>query len=406
MNKLTLSAAETPRHIPAHLIGDYPFVRGRISTERPHDIAQRIQDTETRAGWYVPALFADVGGWVFRHVADNKAIGANTEHFSNAAASPFGTMTGGSWRSVPNEMDPPEHGAYRAMLNPLFVPRKVAELDEKIRLYARAHVEAFREVGHCDFMTDFAYKFPINIFMELMGLPQERVGEFLEWERQLIHGEAYADIVSGARRSVDYLREEIAAHRAAPRNDIIGFLLRARAGGKDLSDDDLLGLCFNLFIGGLDTVTTHMGFFFRHLAENPQHQAELREHPDRMGDAVDELMRAYACSTNQKLCIKDIEVGGIQIRAGECAAVSGPLAGRDRAEYPDADLIRFDRRPRTISFGYGPHLCIGIHLAKRELRIAMETVLEMLPEFSVAPGVAIISRLGAIPQPTELPLVW
>jgi len=395
-----------PDHISPDMIGDFPLVRGRVSNERPHDIIQRLQDNETRRGWYVPALFADKGAWIFRSLEDNRAVSGNPHHFSNSEAAPFAQMTGGDWRSLPNEYDPPEHASYRALMNPLFTPKKMAALDEKIRHYAEQYVLAFRDTGKCEFMHDFAYKFPINIFMELMGLPQDRVDEFLAWERGLIHGETLEEMVSGARNSVDYLRQEIAEHRARPRDDLIGYALNAEINGRKLTDSELLGFCFNLFIGGLDTVTTHMAFFFRHLAENPHHQAELRQHPDRMDDAIDEMMRAYACSTNQKLCIKDIEIGGIHIRAGEYAAVSGPLAGRDRSAYPDADIVRFDRRPRTISFGFGPHLCVGMHLARRELRFAMEAMLKHLPEFSIEPGVVIKSRLGAIPQPMTLPLVW
>lgn len=105
MEDTLFTKAVVPDHIPPELIGDYPLQRGRVSMERPHDIIQRIQDTEKRAGWFVPGLFGDRGGWVFRAIKDNRAIGIDTDHFSNAAASPFGEMTGGSWRQLPNEYE-------------------------------------------------------------------------------------------------------------------------------------------------------------------------------------------------------------------------------------------------------------------------------------------------------------
>lgn len=395
-----------PDHVPADLVGDYPLMRGRTSTERPHDLIQRLQDSEMRPGWYVPGLFSTTGGWVFRSMAHNSLIGPDTEHFSNSAAAPFGEMAGGTWRAVPNDYDPPEHSWYRRVLNPMFTPREMARLDDRMRAYADRYVGAFRDRGNCEFMQDFAYKFPINIFLELMGLPQERVDEFLEWERILIHGESLEEMKRSVLRVAEYMEREIVDCRARPREDIITRSLNAEAGGRRLDESEMLGLCFLLFLGGLDSVTTHMGFFFRHLAENPRHQAQLRADPMLIDAAVDELMRAYSATTSQKLCIKDIEIGRIRIRAGDCVAVSGPLAGRDRAAFPDADVIRFDRRPRTISFGYGPHLCLGIHLARRELRIALETMLRCLPEFAIAPGGVIESRLGAIPQPMQVPLVW
>jgi len=395
-----------PDHVSPDLLGDYPLRRGRTSTERPHDLIQKLQDDETRRGWYVPTLFATTGGCVFRSMADNSLIGPDTEHFSNSASAPFGEMAGGTWRAVPNDYDPPEHSWYRRVLNPMFVPREMAKLDEKIRTYAEQYVGEFRDRGSCEFMQDFAYKFPINIFLELMGLPQERVDEFLEWERVLIHGDSLEEMKRSVCRVAQYMEREILDHRVRPRDDLISRALDAEVAGRRLNESEMLGLCFLLFLGGLDSVTTHMGFFFRHLAENPQHQAQLRADPTLIDAAVEELMRAYSATTMQKLCVKDIEIGGIRIRAGDSVAVSGPLAGRDRAVFPDADVIRFDRKPRTISFGYGPHLCLGIHLARRELRIALEAMLRCLPEFAIAPGALIESRLGAIPQPMQVPLVW
>jgi cytochrome P450 len=399
-------SATIPNHIPRELIGEYPLVRGRTSTERPHDLIQRLQDEETRSGWYVPGLFADSGGWVFRSMADNSLIGPNVEHFSNTASAPFGALTGGTWRAVPNDYDPPEHSWYRRVLNPAFTPREMAKLEVKIRAHAHKYVSEFREQRSCEFMRDFAYKFPINIFLEFMGLPQERASEFLGWERGLIHGESLQEMKDCALQVVEYMEGEIGDHRARPREDLISYAANAEVSGRRLDESEMLGLCFLLFLGGLDSVTTHLGFFFRHLAEHPEHQAALRAEPTLIDPAVEELMRAYASITSQKLCIKDIEIAGIQIRVGDSVAVSGPLAGRDRGAFPDADVVRFDRKPRTISFGYGPHMCLGIHLARRELRIAMETMLGELPEFSLAPGVVIESRLGAIPHPMQVPLVW
>lgn len=395
-----------PAHVPPELVGEYPFVRGRYTTEIAGEIAQQVQDTEPREIWFAPNLFAEGGGWVFRRIRDMRAVALDTEHFSNKDFAPFAQMTGGSWNMIPAEQDPPVHSAYRMMINPLFTPRAIAALDESISCYASDYVAAFRDKGECEFMSDFAFRFPISVFMELMGLPKDRLDDFLEWETQLIHGSDFDEITKATCEVVGYLRNLIEERRDAPGDDFIGFGFKAKFQGRSLTDDELLGFFFNLFIGGLDSVTTHMGHFFRHLAEHPEHQAELRAHPDRIANAVDELLRAYGATTTMRTCIKDIEINGVLIKKGDRIAMSALLAGRDRDEFDDADVVRFDRRPRHMSLGYGPHLCIGMHLAKRELRIAMETMLAMLPEFRIKPGAEISTDLGGAAQTLSVPLVW
>jgi cytochrome P450 len=118
------------------------------------------------------------------------------------------------------------------------------------------------------------------------------------------------------------------------------------------------------------------------------------------------MMRAYACILNSRECIKETTVRGITIRVGDKIMLPAFLAGRDPEEYPDPDEVVLDRKPRHVTFGFGPHVCIGIHLARREMRIAMEELLAGLPEFRLAPGAVIESYLAGIIQPITLPLVW
>ena len=176
--------------------------------------------------------------------------------------------------------------------------------------------------------------------------------------------------------------------------------------GRKLDDDELIGFCFNLFVGGLDTVSTNMSNHFRHLAENPEDQEYLRANPDRIGDAIDELMRAYAAVTTIRLCTQDTVVEGIEMKAFDLVLMPTHLAANDPVAFPEPEKVDFTRKPRHVSFGYGPHLCIGMHLAKREMRIAMEEALAILPPFRLAEGAEIESFLSGIIGPTELPLVW
>jgi cytochrome P450 len=167
-----------------------------------------------------------------------------------------------------------------------------------------------------------------------------------------------------------------------------------------------MGYCFNLFVGGLDTVSTNIGHQFRHLAEHSEHQMLLRREPARIGEAVEEFLRAYASSVTPRRCIKKVEIGGVTMMPGDPVLMATFLADHDPEAFADPDQVIFDRKPRHVGFGFGPHMCIGMHLAKREMRIAIEEFLAEIPPFKITPGAEIESYLGGMITPIELPISW
>tara|TARA_R110001606_G_scaffold156044_7_gene298737 strand:- start:1544 stop:2677 length:1134 start_codon:yes stop_codon:yes gene_type:complete len=343
--------------------------------------------------------------WVVRRAEDLRKIYLDTDTFSSKDFSPFSKLAGDTWINTPVEIDPPEHAKYRAFINPLFTPKAMAKLDEKIRSYAAEYVESFREKSSCEFMADFAFEFPIKVFLELMDFPLSNTKQFLEWEYGLLHEMDMWKIAEATRNVVGFLREQIEDRRKNPRDDIISYALRVEIDGRKLTEDELVGFSFNLFIGGLDTVSTNMGHQFLHLARNPQDQKLLKENPKLIPNAIDEMMRAYAAVTTFRTCTKETEFGGVKMMPGDKVMMSTTLAGRDPEEFPNPEQVSFDRKPRLLSWGFGPHMCVGMHLAKREMRIAIEEFVNRIPEFSVKPAHQIEYHLGMI-QPVTLPLVW
>jgi cytochrome P450 len=399
------AAPVIPSHVPPELIRPWPFVLGAVSQDPPHDFAADIHKG--------PAIFyahnAFPGGtpaWIARRDEDLRSIYMDHEHFTTKDFSPFSRLEGGNWRVLPIEFDPPQHTLYRMMMNPQFTPKRMAQLEDKIRHYAREYVLGFRDRGSCEFMSDFAFEFPIKVFLELMGLPLELTPSFMEWEHKLLHEPDINEVAAGTKAVINYLRGEIEDRRKNPRDDLVTFGVQAEIEGRKLDEDEVLGFCFNLFIGGLDTVSTNMGLQFRHLAEHQEHQALLRAEPERISDALDEMMRAYAAVTTFRTCVKETVVAGVTIKPGDMVGLSTLLAGRDPEVYDRPNEVILDRKPRHVGFGFGPHLCIGMHLAKREMRIAIEEFLKLLPPFSIAPGVKVKSYLASMVRPVELPLVW
>jgi cytochrome P450 len=395
----------TPSHVPAERIRPFPYVLGAKTKLRPHSFIPPFHEGP-EIFWAERVYNGVRGGWVPRTVDLLQQVYNDNVHFKARGFAPFATLLKQDWFLVPAEADPPVHMLLRAMVNPVFTPKRMAALEEKIRLYAREYILAFRDKGRCEFMEDFAFEFPIKVFLELMGLPQERVGQFMAWEYKLLH-EPDLDEVTGATRAVvDYLLEEIEARRASPRDDLISFGINVEKDGRKLTDNELLGFCFNLFIGGLDTVSTNMAWQFMHLAENHEHQTRLRANPEMLPAAIDEMMRCYAAVATSRECIKPTELAGAQIMPGDKVLMATFMAGRDPSAYERPNEVILDRAPRHVSFGYGPHLCIGMHLARREMRIALEEFLVEIPEFSVAPDADITYFLAAMIQPITLPLVW
>ena len=172
-----------------------------------------------------------------------------------------------------------------------------------------------------------------------------------------------------------------------------------------MTDDEVLGFAFNLFIGGLDTVSTNLGLQFWHLATHPDDQARLRANPSLIPDAIEEMLRAYAAVSTFRTVANPVEVNGVTMMPGDKVIMSTTFAGRDPAAWEDPQEVRLDRKPQHISFATGPHLCLGLHLARRELNFAIERFLAEVPPFRLAPHAEMEFHLGLI-QPLSLPLVW
>ena len=398
--------ADIPAHVPPELVEQTTLAMGNYTEQDP--FAQIIPEAcDGPTATYATNIYPGGGpAWVFRRLADLREVYNDTEHFTARGFSPFARLIGESWSSVPSEIDPPLHTRFRVMLNKLFSPPEMAKMEEGVRAAARRSIATFAERNECELMKEFAFPFPVSVVLDLLALPQERMEEFLSWERKLLHSGDLDVIAEGTRQVVDYLRGVIEERKRKPGDDLISFAIKGEVDGRKMTDDELIGFAFNLYIGGLDTVSANIGLQFRHLATHLDDQRRLRENPAMIGQALDEFMRAYAAVTTFRTCTKEREIAGVTVKPGDKVAMCTTLAGRDAEAYDQPHEVRLDRKPTHVSFGFGPHFCLGIHLAKRELRIAMEEMFKAIPEFGIAAGATIKSQTGGVIQPTMLPLVW
>lgn len=401
-----LDSFKLPAHVAPEHFGEFRLFDRKTVYENPYEtIIPQIH--EGPAVMYLRnASPGPTPGWLVRRAEDLRAIYADTEHFHKQGNTRFAQMIGESWDIIPTELDPPRHHGFRSALNPVFSPRNMAKLDGTVRERARFFISKFKDQGGCDFVKDFAVPFPVTIFLDLIGLPQSDMEQFLTWAGQLLHGENMQVRANSVRAVKALLMAEIEDREKNPREDLISNALTLEVDGRKWTKEEVFGHCFNLYLGGLDTVTSNIGLHFHHLATHPEQQEELRAKPERVVLAIEELLRAYAAVTTNRICSKPYKIGGVTMMPGDYVAMSTPVAGRDPEDFESPNEIRFDRKPAHLTLGYSLHRCLGQHLARRELQIAMQEFLATVPSFKIQDGFKVPFYIGNIIHVEKLPLVW
>lgn len=402
-----LARTPLPDHVPAELAMALPLFSRRVVYENPQETLIPAMHADLPPITYVTNIFpGDQPGWLLKNAADVQAMLRDADNFTKNGMGKWAQNIGENWLVIPTEADPPIHTAYRKALNGHFSPQKMFALKEQVRERAVVLIDAFKDRGECDFIVEFSEKFPIFIVLDLLGLPQERMAQFLVWEKELLHTNDWQVRGNAVRCVKDYLLEEIEARRREPGDDYITKVLDFDVDGRPWTDDEVLGHCFNLYIGGLDTVTSLLGNIFNYLASHPEKQNELRSDPSQIVLAVEEFLRAFAPVTAFRIATKVIEIQGQTIMPGEYVAFCSPVVGRDPAFYEDPQDIRFDRKAPHMSLGSGIHKCLGMHLARLELQIAVEEFVKRLPEFRIKDGFEVPYFVGNILHVPDLQLQW
>ena len=258
-------------------------------------------------------------------------------------------------------------------------------LEPAIRSNAASLIGSFLESGQCEFNQQFAIPLPTQAFLHLFGLPMEDLSLFLQLKDGIIRPQQQAadpfdaaeidSIRSRAGRTIyEYFSELIPIRRASPREDLMSSLVNAEIDGTPLSEEEILDICYLQILAGLDTVTATLGCLIAYLAANPEQQRRIYEQPSQIEDAVEELLRWETPVTGvPRIVTQDTEISGTPLRAGEMVMLLLGAANIDPREFDEAEEVGFDRsRNRHIAFGAGHHRCLGSHLARLELRVALE----------------------------------
>jgi cytochrome P450 len=349
------------------------------------------------------------GFWVLTRYEEILEAYQNPELFSNTAITVM--FPDPPFRWIPEMLDPPEHTTWRRLLRPLFTPARAQAMAGRIRRHCVELIDDIAKQGSCDFVTDFARKYPTTIFLELMGLPPARLDQFLGWANGILHQPASPTMSETRREAMGQVAacfaELIAERRREPRDDIITAALSFRIDDKPVSDEDLLSLCVLLFLAGLDTVTAALSYAFWHLARHPADRARIAGDPAVIPSAAEELLRAYAFVRPARKVMRDTDFHGCPMKAGDMVMLPISAATRDPRAFPNPDVVDFDRHPNNhIAFGAGPHRCLGSHLARQELHIAMAEWHARIPDYRIPDDAPVIEHADQVLGLDTLPLTW
>ena len=351
------------------------------------------------------------GGWLPTRYEDVAAIAYDTERFSSRA------IIMGNFRppreiapvggSPPISSDPPFHHDARKLLLPAFTKAAVARQEPATRAFCHSLIDTFEGRDVVDAAYDYAQHIPMRVIADMLGFPAEDGPQFREFVENTLEGVNLPPEERIARMTMlsDYLLAQVHDHIDNPREDLTSYLLNAELYGHKLEPWHVVGTMTLLLIAGIDTTWSAIGASLWHLAKTPEDLQRLVADPRLLPTAMEEFLRAYAPVTMARLVKEDMHWRGVDMKADDWILLSFPAANRDAAQFDRAGKVVIDREVnRHAAFGLGIHRCVGSHLARMELRVALEVWLARIPRFSLDNPSAVTWSAGQIRGPRALPL--
>jgi cytochrome P450 len=366
------------------------------------DLRQRcpVAHTERFGGAWLPTRYDDVAAIAY----DTDRFSSRSIILSNFRPPRELAPIGGS---PPISSDPPFHHDARKLLLAAFTKKEIARYEPGTRAFCHSLIDSLAGQPLVDAATDYAQHIPVRVIANMLGFPPEDGERFRGFVEDLLEGINLEpdERVERVSRLFDYLLEQVHAHLDEPRDDLTTFLINAELYGQKLSPDIVTGAMALLLIAGIDTSWSAIGASLWHLAKTPADRERLVANPALLPTAMEEFLRAYAPVTMARLVKEDMHWQGVDMKAEDWILLSFPAANRDPAQFDRAAEVVIDREVnRHAAFGLGIHRCLGSHLARMELRVALEVWLERVPAFSLADPGAVTWSTGQIRGPRALPL--
>ena len=395
---------QVPDHVPPELIRQAGIIYSPEFLADPYKFFAGMHEK-------FPPIFYDVGpfgnAWVLTKHEDALFALRHAEYFSNEDATPFPRDPEDYFYFIPIEVDPPEHRKYRNIVDPIVSPQGVLKLEERIRALANELIDDIIDKGECEFDEAFGRPLPVLVFLDLMGLPRDMCDTFVSWAMALLHSNDRAIMGQTLKTIGDYLKTAIADKQANPDAGLVSRIVHAEIDGKPISEKEAFGFATFLFIAGLDTVFATLNNMWLWLARNPERRQEIIDNPENINAQVEDLLRVFSVTFSGRTVAQDIEMHGVQLKKGDKITSILPACNFDPDVFPNPTEVNFHRPKKIIlAFTVGVHSCMGAHLARLEIKIALQEWLKRIPDFKVKPGAETIYRPGGVIGPESVPLVW
>jgi len=366
------------------------------------DLATRCPVKELGDEMYVLLTMADI-----HHVTKHHDVEQGTKYL------------GSDRPAIPLGLDGADHRKYRRLLDPVFTARRIEPLAAQVELLANELIDRFVDKGAVDAYAEWCEPLPSSIFLSIMGLPMADLDRFLHFKNLVLGNEVLQRVppeerIAARHEAVawihDYFNAELDAREndPAPRDDMTSWLLGTEVDGNRLSRQEVLDIIGLLMIAGLDTVAASLACFLSFFARHPEQRELILARPDLMASTVEELMRFESPVVEGYRLARaglDLPSGG-HIPAGSMMVLSWSAANLDAGAFENPLAVDLERKPNPhIGFASGFHRCLGSHLARMEMRVALTVWHQRIPRYDIAPGAQLVYS-GNPRAPHQLPLVW
>jgi cytochrome P450 len=344
------------------------------------------------------------GYWVFTSYDAVRDIYKNPQIFSSESITPWEPNP--IYRFIPTQIDPPNHIKYRRVLNKWFSPAQMDAAEPMIRDICRRLVADTAPLGRCDFVNEWALRYPTEGFLGVIGAPLEDAGLFLGWVGDFFAGfggdPAGLERMIGATNGIKQYWADFAQERqgdAEPREgDLCSYLMHVELDdGRSLTAEEINDMLFVLTLAGLDTTRAELGYMFHHLATHDDDRRRLIAEPEIIPYAVEETLRLFTIIFGDgRKVATDTEFHGVSLKKGDMVYGLVSAANRDPSVYEQAEEYVVDRKKNHhFGFASGPHRCLGMHLARREMAVGVEEWLRVIPDFELVDSDELLERGGA-----------